>query len=72
MPAAIASLFTRTPGHMMFWAIIVGLVVTTSGTAIAYTPDLPVGATIIVLCGILYLIALGIKHAFHVGQRKKR
>ncbi len=72
MPAAIASLFTRTPSQMMLWSIIVGMVVTTTGTAIAYTPDLPVGATIIVLCGILYLVAIGIKHAFNVGQRKKR
>jgi zinc transport system permease protein len=69
MPAAIAGLFTRTPGPMMLWAIGIGLLVTTGGVALAYTPDLPVGATIIVLAGVLYLLSVLLRKALTSYQR---
>lgn len=72
MPAAIAGLFTRTPGPMMLWAIGIGMLVTTGGVALAYTPDLPVGATIIVLAGLLYLFSVMLRTIITRYQRKKR
>lgn len=56
LPAAIAAYFTRTLWQSMLVAAALCVVFTTFGLAISYSPDLPAGATIIVLAGIAYLI----------------
>jgi zinc transport system permease protein len=56
IPAAIAGHFTMRLGAMMVLATIVSVALTTFGLAISYSPNLPSGATIIVLSGIAYLI----------------
>ncbi|MBN2566162.1 MAG: metal ABC transporter permease [Candidatus Eisenbacteria bacterium] len=56
IPAAIAGHFTRRLSHMMILAIVVSMALTTIGLAASYGPDLPTGATIIVLSGATYLV----------------
>jgi len=55
LPAAIAGHFARTLTQMMLLAILLSIAFTTAGLAISYTPDLPAGATIIVVAGAAYL-----------------
>ncbi len=58
LPAAIAGRFCRRMGPMMALAAGLCALFTFSGLAISYQPDLPAGATIILLAGIIYLITL--------------
>ena len=61
LPAAIAGQFTSTLRGMMTVASLLAVGFTTVGLAVSYGPDLPAGATTIVLAGLAYLVALGIK-----------
>ncbi len=61
LPAAIAGRFCRRMGPMMAIATGVCALLTTSGLALSYQPDLPAGATIIVLTGIVYLATVVLK-----------
>jgi len=58
LPAAIARQFTATLYGMMILASLLGAMLTLSGLAISYGPNLPAGATIIVLAGLSYLAVL--------------
>ena len=55
LPAAIAGRFTRTLWQTMILAAVFSVVFVTLGLAISYSPDLPAGATIILLAGVAYL-----------------
>ena len=57
LPAAAASQFTRTLWQMMAGAVVISMGVTTLGIALSYSPNLPTGATIIVLACVVYLLA---------------
>lgn len=58
LPAATAGqLTTRLPAMMMV-ATLLCLISTTGGLVISYAPDLPAGATIIIIAGLLYLGSL--------------
>ena len=60
LPAAIASQYARSLAAMMFAATLLGIAFTTAGLAFSYAPDLPAGASIILLAGLGYLVsALG-------------
>ena len=60
LPAAIASQYARSLSVMMLVATILGILFTGAGLALSYEPDLPAGATIILLAGLVYLLsALG-------------
>lgn len=60
LPAAIAGQYTRTLAAMMLVATLLGMIFTGAGLALSYEPDLPAGATIILLAGVAYLFsALG-------------
>lgn len=61
LPAAIASQYTRSLAGMMLLATGIGVVLTVSGLAVSYEPDLPAGATIILLAGLLYLASTAAK-----------
>ncbi|HSR88021.1 MAG TPA: metal ABC transporter permease [Pontiella sp.] len=63
LPAAIAGRFCLRMGSMMALATGLCALLTVSGLALSYQPDLPAGATIIVLSGAAYLIALLFKRA---------
>lgn len=57
MPAAIASQFVGSLGRIMVLATALGIFFTSGGLALSYGPDLPAGATIILLSGGVYLLA---------------
>lgn len=60
LPAAIASQYARSLATMMLTATLLGVIFTSAGLALSYEPDLPAGATIILLAGVAYLLsALG-------------
>ena len=56
IPAAIAGFFTRTLWQTMLLAVLVSASLTTFGLAASYGPNLPSGATIVVLSGSAYLV----------------
>jgi len=59
LPAAMANLFARRLWQMMLLATGISAVLTTSGLALSYGPDLPAGAVTILLTGAAYfLVAL--------------
>jgi zinc transport system permease protein len=57
LPAATARYYVHSLGSMMILASILGAVFTTSGLVISFHPNLPAGATIIVIAGLTYLLA---------------
>ncbi len=57
LPAAIATQYVDSLGKMMLLATLLGMVFTSLGMAISYGPDLPVGATIILVAGACYLLS---------------
>lgn len=57
LPAAIAGQYAGTLGRMMLVAIGLGAMFTSGGLALSYAPDLPSGATIILLSGAAYIIS---------------
>jgi zinc transport system permease protein len=60
LPVAVAGHFARRLWQMMALAAVFTVLFTTAGLAVAYKPDLPAGATIIVLAGAVYLaVAVG-------------
>jgi zinc transport system permease protein len=71
LPAATARYYARSLVQMMIIASILGALFTTSGLIVSYQPNLPAGATIVVIAGLAYLIATvlkGLAARFH-GRR---
>lgn len=58
IPAALGALFTKELSKIMGLAVIFGIVLTTSGLFLSYALNLQSGATIIVLAGTTYFLAL--------------
>lgn len=58
LPAAIAAHYVRSLGKMMLLATLLGALFTVLGLMLSYAPDLPAGATIILVAGVTYLISL--------------
>lgn len=58
LPAASAGQFVNTLPRMMVGAVFISLFTTMAGLAVSYSPDLPAGATIIVLAGLIYFLAI--------------
>ncbi len=71
MPAAIARLFSQTLKRMMIWASLLGSLFTTFGLAVSFVPNLPAGATIIIIAGVGYIIALVVNRLLTSIHRKK-
>jgi zinc transport system permease protein len=61
LPAATARHYARSLGQMMILASLLGALFTTSGLIASYGPDLPAGATIVVIAGTAYLLATVLK-----------
>jgi zinc transport system permease protein len=61
LPAATARYYARSLGKMMILASLLGAVFTSSGLIVSYGPNLPAGATIIVIAGLAYLLATVLK-----------
>jgi zinc transport system permease protein len=60
LPVAIAGQFAGSVGTVILLACGLGTVLGISGLAVSYVTNLPSGATIILLAGILYLISLAL------------
>lgn len=63
LPAAIAGQWVFTLSRMMGLSAVIGMVLTTGGLAASYGPDLPVGATIVLLTGIAYFLSTLVRGA---------
>ena len=61
LPAAVSALFSRSPARMMLFAILFGACFTLLGLLLSHGANIPSGASIIVVAGIGYLVALGVK-----------
>lgn len=70
LPAAVAGHYVHSLGTMMLLATLIGGAVSTLGLALAYAPDLPVGPTIILLAGGVYLVSASATRAF--ARRRAR
>jgi len=57
LPAAIAKQYIQSLGLMMLAAAALGVLFTSSGLYLSYEPDLPAGATIILVAGVSYLLS---------------
>jgi zinc transport system permease protein len=57
LPAAIAKQYVHSIGMMMLVAALLGILFTSSGLFLSYEPDLPAGATIILVAGVTYLLS---------------
>jgi len=58
LPVAVAGRFTRTLAGTMALATGLSVLFTTLGLGVSYGPDLPAGATIIVVAGVAYLLVV--------------
>ncbi len=57
LPAAIASQYAHSIGRIMIIATTLGMILSVSGLALSYQPDLPPGPVIILLAGGAYLLS---------------
>jgi len=71
LPAAISAMFTRSTLAMMSLAVILGILFSFGGLFISYQPNLPVGATIIIISGISYIAAIWLKSVLTGKKRAK-
>lgn len=58
IPAAISNLFTKSLLSMMITATVLGIILTTLGNITSIEYDTPPGATIVLLMGAVFLLAL--------------
>lgn len=61
LPAAIARLFVHSVAAMMILASLLGCLFTFLGLFFSLGPDLPSGAVMIIVTGVAYLLAFGVK-----------
>lgn len=64
LPAAVAGQYVHSLGRMMLLATSIGAVVSTTGLALSYQPDLPAGPTIVLLAGAIYVVSAVLSRAF--------
>ncbi len=69
-PAACAAQFFHSLFKMMLASIVFCMLMTTCGLSIAFQPDLPAGATIIIVAALFYIISM-ITSAFIKRMQKK-
>ncbi len=60
LPAGSASVFCRRLSGVMVWAVLLSMALTSGGLYLSYGPDLPTGAVIIVLAGVVYLVSASV------------
>jgi len=64
LPAAIAKQYVHSIGSMMLLASVLGMIFTSTGLFVSYEPDLPAGATIILVAGFAYFVSSLMKSFF--------
>jgi len=70
LPVAIAGQFTRTLKQTMVAASLISILVTGLGLALSYGPNLPAGATIILVAGIAYVAVLILTRFTGLGRAR--
>jgi len=58
LPVAVAGYFCKTLWQLMLVSALLSMFLTTSGLALSYGPNLPAGATTILLAGSLYVLVI--------------
>jgi len=71
LPAAIAGQYLRTLAAMMGLAALLGMVFTTLGLALSFEPDLPAGATIVLLAGVAFLLSATAREIYQRAARRR-
>ncbi len=61
LPSAAASQFAGSLPRIMLYSIILSVVTTLGGLALSYGPDLPSGAVIVLLSGVVYMISITVR-----------
>ncbi len=61
LPAATAAQFSGTLSKMMLIAVLLSISITFTGLAVSYQPDLPSGAVIVVIAGLVYSLSIILK-----------
>lgn len=69
LPVATAGHFCKTLWQLMVTGALLCMLLTTTGLALSYAPDLPPGATTIVLAGLLYLVVIVGVHGVRLARR---
>ena len=57
LPAAIAARYQSSLKNIMLLAMVLGIAFTCTGIVVSYEPDLPAGATIILIAGSCYILS---------------
>ena len=70
LPAASVSQFVVTLPRIMAGSALLSMAITCTGLSLSYTPDLPAGATIIVVAGVVYLASMLLRRA-QLRRRKR-
>jgi zinc transport system permease protein len=60
-PATIVKQFTSTLKKIMIYTTILAIILSVGGLILSYLLDLPSGATIVLLCGVFFVISVVIK-----------
>jgi zinc transport system permease protein len=68
IPVAIAGHFTSRLWHMMVLSSLLTSAFTMTGLAVSYGPDLPSGATTIVVAGAVYLMVIIVSRLTGIGR----
>jgi zinc transport system permease protein len=71
LPAAVAGLFTHQLRQMMILSTGLGLLFILVGLVFSYQLNLPSGATIVIVAGLCYLAALGLRRLLLLTRRRK-
>ncbi len=61
LPAATAGMFARSIGGMMTIAVILSMAVSLTGIGMSFALNLPTGAMIVIMSGIMYFILMGLR-----------
>jgi zinc transport system permease protein len=72
IPAAIAVQFAQNLRRIMMIAGLLGAVFNTVGLAVSFTPDLPAGASIVLVAASAYIIVAVSRGLWHRQQQRKR
>jgi len=73
LPVAVAGYFSRSMWQMMLVSAVLIAVYTTAGLAFSYQPNLPAGATTIVIAGAVYILVIIVRAFTHPrGTRGRR
>lgn len=57
LPAATAAQFVKSLPLIMVWGVLLSMAVTLTGLAVSYRPDLPSGAVMVMVAGLLYILS---------------